>query len=260
MAGWPFTRSPRKASAARPRCTNGSVPRTQPTRWRGSSTTSGSGPAASCSTSPRERASSHDCSCRSARRVLAAEPVEGMRRRFVAAVPGVPMTAADRRGAPDRAPVLGRGHRRPGVPLVRRRPGLRRVRPRAPPARTGRADLERAGPLDRLGERAVVDHGPRREEGAVARPRACEMTRRLGRGTGSGRSMPRRSGTSSRSTPEGVVDRFASVSHVAVLPPAERQRVLDEVRGVLDRRIPTRGDARSCASRTASMRTGASAA
>jgi SAM-dependent methyltransferase len=34
-------------------------------------------------------------------------------------------------------------------------------------------------------------------------------------------------------TPEGVVERVASVSHVAVLPPAERERVLDEVRNVL---------------------------
>jgi SAM-dependent methyltransferase len=33
--------------------------------------------------------------------------------------------------------------------------------------------------------------------------------------------------------PEGVVRRVASVSHVAVLPPAEREAVLDEVRMVL---------------------------
>lgn len=57
-------------------------------------------------------------------------------------------------------------------------------------------------------------------------------------------------------SPEGVVDRIASVSHVAVLPPAERERVLDEVRGVLthhpdtrsrsDLRIPYRVDAYWC--------------
>jgi len=42
-------------------------------------------------------------------------------------------------------------------------------------------------------------------------------------------------------TPEGVVGRVASVSHVAVLPPAERQRVLDEVRDVLARHPDARG-------------------
>jgi SAM-dependent methyltransferase len=34
-------------------------------------------------------------------------------------------------------------------------------------------------------------------------------------------------------SPEGMVERVQSVSHVAVLPPAEQQEVLDEVRGVL---------------------------
>ena len=34
-------------------------------------------------------------------------------------------------------------------------------------------------------------------------------------------------------TPDGVVQRVASVSHVAVLPDAEREAVLDEVRAVL---------------------------
>jgi SAM-dependent methyltransferase len=34
-------------------------------------------------------------------------------------------------------------------------------------------------------------------------------------------------------TPEAVVARFRSVSHVAVLPPAEQERVLDEIRAVL---------------------------
>ncbi|HMG27653.1 MAG TPA: methyltransferase domain-containing protein, partial [Acidimicrobiia bacterium] len=57
-------------------------------------------------------------------------------------------------------------------------------------------------------------------------------------------------------TPEGVVERVASVSHVAVLPPAERERVMDEVRHVLathpdargrqELRIPYRVDAYWC--------------
>jgi ubiquinone/menaquinone biosynthesis C-methylase UbiE len=39
----------------------------------------------------------------------------------------------------------------------------------------------------------------------------------------------------------GVLDRFASVSHVAVLPDARRAAVLDEVRGVLETHSSTRG-------------------
>jgi hypothetical protein len=42
-------------------------------------------------------------------------------------------------------------------------------------------------------------------------------------------------------SPEGVVERIASASHVAVLPEAERVRVLDEVRTVLQSHADTRG-------------------
>ena len=42
-------------------------------------------------------------------------------------------------------------------------------------------------------------------------------------------------------TPEGVVQRVASVSHVAVLPEAERAAVLDEVRDVLATHPAVRG-------------------
>jgi hypothetical protein len=40
---------------------------------------------------------------------------------------------------------------------------------------------------------------------------------------------------------DDVVARFQSVSHVAVLPDAERKAVLDEVRAVLDTHPDTRG-------------------
>jgi len=46
-----------------------------------------------------------------------------------------------------------------------------------------------------------------------------------------------------RVTPEGMVKRVASVSHVAVLPDAERERVLDEVRSVLGRHPDVAGRA-----------------
>jgi SAM-dependent methyltransferase len=42
-------------------------------------------------------------------------------------------------------------------------------------------------------------------------------------------------------TPEGVVQRVASVSHVAVLPAAEREKVLDEVRDLLATHPAVRG-------------------
>ncbi|MCZ7536689.1 MAG: hypothetical protein M5T61_12855 [Acidimicrobiia bacterium] len=44
-------------------------------------------------------------------------------------------------------------------------------------------------------------------------------------------------------SPEGVVGRIASVSHVAALPTAEREAVLDEVRDVVYRHPDTRGHA-----------------
>ena len=43
------------------------------------------------------------------------------------------------------------------------------------------------------------------------------------------------------STPEGVIRRVASVSHVAVLPAAERDQVLDEVRDIVATHPDTRG-------------------
>jgi SAM-dependent methyltransferase len=42
-------------------------------------------------------------------------------------------------------------------------------------------------------------------------------------------------------TPDDVVARFRSVSHVAVLPAAQREAILDEVRAVLDEHPDTRG-------------------
>jgi len=42
-------------------------------------------------------------------------------------------------------------------------------------------------------------------------------------------------------TPDGVVERVASVSHVVVLPAEERERILDEVRAVLAGHRETQG-------------------
>ena len=56
-----------------------------------------------------------------------------------------------------------------------------------------------------------------------------------------------------------MVQRVASVSHVAVLPDAEREAVLDEVREVL-RTDPERGAATSSRSPTGSTASGSSGA
>jgi hypothetical protein len=42
-------------------------------------------------------------------------------------------------------------------------------------------------------------------------------------------------------TPDGMIQRVASVSHVAVLPAAEREAVLDEVRRLLATHPAVRG-------------------
>ncbi|HEV3450795.1 MAG TPA: class I SAM-dependent methyltransferase [Acidimicrobiia bacterium] len=44
-----------------------------------------------------------------------------------------------------------------------------------------------------------------------------------------------------RVTPDGILDRFASVSHVAALPDAERRALLDEIAAVLARHPDTAG-------------------
>ncbi len=44
-----------------------------------------------------------------------------------------------------------------------------------------------------------------------------------------------------QTTPQGVIDRVASVSHVQILPEPERQRVLDEVRDIVTNHPQTAG-------------------
>jgi SAM-dependent methyltransferase len=172
--------------------------------------------------------------------VLAAEPVDGMRRGFVAAVTGVPVVAA----VAEALPVAGESldaitvaqafhwfdadrafdefarvlHPRGRVGLIWN-------------ARDRSSDWvnEVWSIMDRVEKRAPWrDH----EQGDDSAPRP-----RAGFG-------PLHAGTFRHEqsiTPEGVVGRVASVSHVAVLPPGERQRVLDEVRDVLTRHPDARG-------------------
>jgi SAM-dependent methyltransferase len=187
--------------------------------------------------------------------VVAAEPVDGMRRGFVVAVPGVPVVAAAAealpvgRGALDAITVAQAFHwfdaeRAFGefacVLRPRGRVGLIwNARDRS----SGWVD-EVWSIMDRVEKRAPWrDH----EKGDDSAPRpGAEFGPLHGETFGHEQSI----------TPDGVVDRIASVSHVAVLPRADRERVLDEVRGVLsdhpdargrsELRIPYRVDAYWC--------------
>ena len=189
--------------------------------------------------------------------MLAVEPVEGMRQRFVAAVPGVPMVAAVAEALPiaprslDAVTVAQAFH---WFDADRAFGEFARVL-----RRRGRVGLiwnarDRSSDwvndvwsiMDRVEKRAPWrDH--ERGDDSAPRPRA-----------GFGPLHAETFRHEQPITPEGVVDRIASVSHVAVLPPAERQRVLDEVRDVLTHHPDAQGRS-ELRFRTASMRTGASA-
>jgi SAM-dependent methyltransferase len=174
--------------------------------------------------------------------VVAAEPVDGMRRRFVAAVPGVPMVAAVAEALPvaprslDAVTVAQAFHwfdadRAFGEFARALRPGGRvgliwNARDRSSDWVNDLWSI-----MDRVEKRAPWrDHEHGRDSALGVRP-----------GFGPLHSETFRHEQSV--TPDGMVDRMASVSHVAVLPPAERRRVLDEVRGVLTHHPDTRGRA-----------------
>jgi SAM-dependent methyltransferase len=172
--------------------------------------------------------------------VLAAEPVDGMRRSFAAAVPAVPVMGAVAETLPipdeslDAVTVAQAFHwfdaDRAYAELVRiLRPGGRvgmiwNARDRSC------AWVDQVWSImDRVERRAPWrDHEHRRDAAPDHR---------------SGFGPPQRATFRNEQsiTPTGVVERVASVSHVAVLPPAERQTVLAQVRAVLAEHPDTRG-------------------
>ena len=170
--------------------------------------------------------------------VLAAEPVEGMRRRFVAAVPGVPVVAAVAEALPiaprslDAVTVAQAFH---WFDADRAFGEFARVL--RPHGRVGLIWNARDRSSDWVNEVwSIMDRVEKRapwrdhEHWDGAEPRA-----------GFGTLHSRKFRHEQSITPDGVVDRIASVSHVAVLPPAARQRVLDEVRAVLANHPDARG-------------------
>jgi SAM-dependent methyltransferase len=172
--------------------------------------------------------------------VVAAEPVDGMRRGFVAAVPDVPMVAATAEALPvapqslDAVTVAQAFH---WFDADRAFEEFARVlRPRG---RVGLIWNVRDRSSDWVNEvwsimDRVEKHAPWRDH---ERWRDSELGARPGFGALHTETFRHEQTI----TPEGVVERIASVSHVAVLPPAERERVLDEVRGVVTGHPDARG-------------------
>jgi SAM-dependent methyltransferase len=174
--------------------------------------------------------------------LFAAEPVAGMRRSFVTAVPGVSIVAT----VAEAMPIAGRSVDAITVAQAfhwfdadRAFDEFRRVL--RPGCRVGVIWNARDRSSDWVNEVwSIMD---RVEKRAPWRDHENWRDSALGERAGFG---PIHSATFRQEqtiTPDGVVERIASVSHVAVLETAERERVLDEVRAVLAGHSDTRGRA-----------------
>jgi SAM-dependent methyltransferase len=172
--------------------------------------------------------------------LFAAEPVEGMRRSFATAVPVVPAVAAVAESLPisggsiDAITVAQAFH---WFDADRAFAEFRRAL--RPGGRVGVIWNARDRSSDWVNEVwSIMD---RVEKRAPWRDHENWRDSALGARAGFG---PNHSATFRQEqtiTPDGVVDRIASVSHVAVLEQAEQKRVLDEVRAVLAGHPDTRG-------------------
>ena len=161
------------------------------------------------------------------------------RRRSAPVVPGVP---DDRRRPPSSSPSATRRSTR--SPSRRRSTGSTTTA-RSP---SSRARCARAGGSGWSGTRAIAaSSGSTRCGGSWTGSRSARpggittsgATAPTATCPASGRCTPREFRHEQAITPEAMVQRVASVSHVAVLPDAERAAVLDEVREVLAH--PSRG-------------------
>jgi SAM-dependent methyltransferase len=172
--------------------------------------------------------------------LFAAEPVAGMRHSFVSAVPGVPIVAAVAEALPiadgtiDAVTVAQAFH---WFDADRAFEEFGRVL--RPGGRVGVIWNARDRSTDWVNEVwAIMD---RVEKRAPWRDHENWRDSAFGARTG---FDPNQSATFRQeqvTTPDGVVERIASVSHVAVLAPADQERVLDEVRAVLADHPDTRG-------------------
>lgn len=172
--------------------------------------------------------------------VVAVEPVEGMRRVLAQAVPGVPIIAATAEALPFNAGALD------AITVAQAMHWFDADAAFAEFARVLRSG-GRVGLVWNARDRSVdwVDQAweimDRVEKRAPWRNHEAWNESVLGDRPGFG---PMREATFSHQqafTPEGVVERFQGVSHVATLPPAQRAAVLDEVRELLATHPETRG-------------------
>ena len=189
--------------------------------------------------------------------LLAVEPVEGMRADPPRGAPRGSRGRGDRRDArPFASESAGRDHRRAGVPLVRRRRGARRAAHAccAPAAGSASCGTRAIGASTGwTGSGVVLDrvekHAPWRVHESWS-----ETDFPFDRWFG---PVHRAEFTHEQPlSPEDVVGRFKGVSHIAVLPEPEQERVLGEVREILathpdtagrtELRIPYRVDAYWC--------------
>jgi SAM-dependent methyltransferase len=174
--------------------------------------------------------------------LVAAEPVEGMRRSFVSAVPDVPVVAAVAEALPiaagsvDAITVAQAFH---WFDADRTFEEFGRVL--RPDGRVGLIWNARDRSSDWVNEVwSIMD---RVEKRAPWRDHENGPDAALGSRHGFGPLHTETFRHEQPIAPEEVVDRIASVSHVAVLPPAEHERVLDEVRAVLTNHPEARGRA-----------------
>ena len=173
--------------------------------------------------------------------IVAIEPTAGMRRVFARELPRRPPPARDRGGDPSPRRFRRCGRRRPGVPVVPSSNGAegdrtrsasgRRVGPRLErPRRIGGWSKQVSRILDRYGRTAASRErlwkAALREQGApFAAPKKREFSH------------------VQRLSHAEVTDRFLSVSAIAILPAAERWKVANEIRRLLESDPLTRGRA-----------------
>jgi SAM-dependent methyltransferase len=172
--------------------------------------------------------------------LFAAEPVEGMRRSFVTAVPGVSILAAIAEALPIAVGSLD------AITVAQAFHWFEAdlafdefARVLRPGGRVGIIWNARDRSSDWVNELwSIMD---RVEKRAPWRDHEHWRDSALGERPGFGPIHAATFRHEQSITAEGVVERFASVSHVAVLSPATRQGVLDEVRAVLTDHPQTRG-------------------